>query len=124
MPENKEYIKSTDESGSVNISEDVVSTIATIAIGEVEGIAGLQSAQGVDLAGILDRKSRALRISVHGDTVTIDVYVRVRYGVKIPAVAAELQRSVEQSVSSMTGLKVGAVNVHVTALDFSEAKAE
>lgn len=127
MPENKDYIKTADENGSINISDNVVAAIAQIAVSEVDGITGLSTggATPADIvAGILDRKSRPLRVSVHGDALTIDVYVRVTYGVKIPTCAAALQSAIDQSVESMTGLKVSAVNVHVTGLDFSEATAE
>ena len=126
MPDNKDYIKTADENGSINISDNVVAAIAQIAAGEVEGITGLSTGTSpADIvSGILDRKSRPLRVSVHGDTLALDIYVRVTYGVKIPSCAAALQSAVEQSVESMTGLKVGAVNVHVTGLDFPEAKTE
>ncbi len=127
MPENKGYITINEENGSVNISENVVAAIAQIAAKEVEGVTGLSGANTpADIvAGLLDRKGgRPLRVSSNGDELLLDVYIRVRYGVKIPACAAALQDAVTQAVESMTGLKIAAINVHVVALDHVEAKAE
>lgn len=123
MPENRDYITSTDENGSISISQEVLSTIVALAVSEANG--------GVRLAGVnggdLDRKNlaKALRVtSSDGGSVAVDLSVRVRYGEKIPAVAAALQDTVGQAVESQAGLSVDAVNIHVVALDFSAQEAE
>lgn len=123
MPENRDYITSTDENGSISISQEVLSTIVALAVSEANG--------GVRLAGMsggeLDRKNlaKALRItSSDSGSVVVDLSVCVRYGEKIPAVAAALQDTVGQAVESQAGLSVDAVNIHVVALDFSAQEAE
>ena len=113
MPENREYIKNADEFGSVSISEDVVTTIATIAADEVKNLT-LNPAGG----------RKPLRVQIKGDTVVLDAYVKAAYGTKIPAAAAELQKVIEQALESMAGLNVDAVNIHVNGLEFAEEKAE
>ena len=45
-----EYITQIQENGNVMISEDVVSTIATHAIQEVEGVVSLSTKPGSDIA--------------------------------------------------------------------------
>ena len=42
MAEYKRYITQVQENGNVMISEDVVATIVTHAVEEVEGVAGLR----------------------------------------------------------------------------------
>lgn len=123
MPENRDYITSTDENGSISISQEVLSTIVALAVSEANG--------GVRLAGVnggdLDRKNlaKALRItSSDSGNVVVDLSVCVRYGEKIPAFAAALQDTVGQAVESQAGLSVDAVNIHVVALDFSAQEAE
>ena len=123
MPENRDYITSTDENGSISISQEVLSTIVALAVSEANG--------GVRLAGVnggdLDRKNlaKALRItSSDSGNVVVDLSVCVRYGEKIPAVAAALQDTVGQAVESQAGLSVDAVTIKNVALDFSAQEAE
>ena len=41
MGENREYLTMEKENGSVNIAEDVVASIAALAVQEVEGVCGM-----------------------------------------------------------------------------------
>lgn len=125
MPENRDYYTNRGESGNINIAEDVISSISALAAGEVEGIAGLYAPSGVDLAELLGKKnlSKGVKIQLAGRNVTIDMFVNIKYGVKIPEAASLLQKAVVSAVESMTGLSVEAVNVHVGGIVF-EPKAE
>lgn len=126
MPENRDYITSADENGSISISEEVVSTIVALAVTEANGgvrLAGVTAANGE----MPDRKNlaKALRItSSDSGNVVVELSVCVRYGEKIPALAAALQDTVEQAVESQAGLSVDSVNIHVVALDFSAQEAQ
>ena len=52
----------------------------------------------------------------------IDVYVSLYDNVRIPDVAAAVQRSVKNAVQSMTGTPVSKVNVHVVDLKPAETE--
>ena len=125
MPENRDYYTDREDNGNINIAEDVLASISALAAGEVLGIAGLYAPSGVDLAELLGKKnlSKGVKIQIVGRNVTIDMYVNIVYGYKIPEVAGQLQKAVISSVESMTGLHVDAVNIHVGGVAF-EAKAE
>jgi uncharacterized alkaline shock family protein YloU len=125
MPESRDYYTNRSDSGNINIAEDVLASISALAAGEVEGIAGLYAPAGVDLAELLGKKnlSKGVKIQISGRNVTIDMYVNIIYGFKIPEAAAVLQNAVISAVESMTGLHVDAVNVHVGGVVF-EPKPE
>jgi uncharacterized alkaline shock family protein YloU len=120
MPDNRDYYTNREDNGSINIADDVIAVISAIAAGEVKGIAGLYTPAGVDLAEILGKKnlSKGVRIQITGRNVTIDIYVNVYYGYRIPEVATALQNAVVSAVESMTGLAVDAVNIHVGGIVF------
>ena len=50
MAENKEYFSKEVENGSIQISEEVVASVAAMAVLEVEGVCGLASNLGYDIA--------------------------------------------------------------------------
>lgn len=103
MPEN--YITCQDEKGSINISEDVVAAMVRAAITEVDGVAGVATSTGTELAELLGIKSAAkgIKVQIVDGTMTVDTIITVRYGCSVVAVAKAVQESVTSAVESMTG---------------------
>ena len=122
MSENKEYLTKIEDSGSINISEEVVASIASIALSEVEGVAGLAAGVGTELAEKFGRKStsKGVKLSITDEEIRIDCFIMVKYGYAIQDVAAAVQESVSNAVESMTGLKVTVVNVSVVGIAFDK----
>ncbi len=56
---------------------------------------------------------KGIKIQTNGDRIYIDVYVVVKYGVSIKAVAEALKESVKYKVERFTGMLVDAVNVNI-----------
>lgn len=119
------------EYGNVNISDDVIGIISSIAAAEITGISGLSGKITEDLVEMLGKKnfSKGVKVEVKEDRVEIDLNLIVDYGVKIPDVSWRVQENVKTAVESMTGLKVLAVNVHVNGINLKKkeeapAKAE
>ena len=108
---------------NLNISEDVIGIIAGLAASEVEGIAGMQLGfvDGINqMFGNNKKYSKGVKIELEGRKVTIDLYVNVKYGVRIPDVAWAAQTAVKNSVETMTGLEVAAVNINVQGIIFEK----
>ena len=119
MADNKQYITQTQENGNVMISEDVVSTIATHAIQEVEGVGSLSTKPGSDIADLIGKKQwgKGLKINIHEDnSILVECDIILAYGQSVVAVANAVQESVTSAVESMTGSKVTAVNVNVCGI--------
>jgi uncharacterized alkaline shock family protein YloU len=57
--------------------------------------------------------SKGVKVNVGESSATIELYIVVEYGVKIPEVSKLVQESVKKTVETMTGLVVSAVNIHV-----------
>lgn len=124
MADNKDYIITTTEDGSVNISEDVISIIAWEAMHEVEGFGGPSAGIPGDLAELIGRKnaSRGVRVSSEAQSVAVDVYVTVRFGYSVTKVSRDIQEAISKAVQDMTGVAVSAVNVNVTGIAFEKTK--
>ena len=105
------------------ISEDVIGIIAGIAAAEVEGVSGmtLGFVDGINqLIGSNKKFAKGVKIELDGAKVIIDLYVIVKYGVRIPDVAFSIQNSVKASVEAMTGLTIQAVNINVQGVTFDK----
>ncbi len=119
MAENKEYYVQAISNGSIQISEDVVASVAAMAVLEVEGVCGLSSNLGADLAEMLGKKSLGKGIRVapgENDSLVIDCNIIVQFGQPIFDLAKSVQESVKSSVESVTGLTVDQVNVNISGI--------
>jgi uncharacterized alkaline shock family protein YloU len=125
VSESKDYITIEDNGGTINISEDVVATIATEAIGQVEGVAALTNTLGKDIAELFGKKNapRGVTVDIAEDRIVITAHISVAYGYGVNSVAENVQTSVTEAVESMTGVKVSAVNVHVSSVSFRKAES-
>lgn len=116
MAETKQYITQMQDNGNVMISEDVIGTIVDHAVCEIEGVVGLSTKPGADIAELIGKKNWGKGIKVviaEDDSVQIDCNVIVAYGQNIVTVAANIQQAVSGAIESMSGVKVSSVNVNI-----------
>ena len=117
MADYKHFITQLQENGNIMISEDVVATIVTQALTEVDGVAGFSSKPGADIAELFGKKNQGLKIQIAEDnSVTLICNVMIYYGHSVVDVATNLQNAVTSAVESFTGVKVVAVNVNVCGI--------
>lgn len=126
--EAKEEIMVTDgENNNIEISNDVVSVIAGMAVTEVSGVADMAGGFAGGISEALSGKknmSKGIKVDIQDKNTKIDVNIIVEYGARIPDVAFEIQKRVKKAVEEMTGLNVSEVNVHVQGVSTSEVKKE
>ena len=117
---NKDY---NNEKGSIKIADDVVGVIAGLAATEVEGVAGMSGGIVGGIAEILGRKnlSKGVKVEVGEKEATVDLYMIVNYGVRIPEVAWNVQENVKKAIENMTGLSVVEINIHIQGVSFSSS---
>jgi len=120
MGENKAYLIRAEENGSVNISEDVVAAIAVSAVKDVEGVSGMASNLGANVTELVSKKNviKGVKLDMGAENIVVDLYIIVRYGFEIMDVAEKVQVGVKNSLEALTGIEVGAVNVHVGGISF------
>lgn len=112
--------------GAVRIADEVVSIIAGLAATEVDGIAGMSGGLVGGIAEMLGKKNfaKGVKVEVGEKEAAIDLYIIVKYGVRIPDVALSVQENVKQAIETMTGLSVVEVNIHVQGVGFPEPEKE
>ena len=119
MADNKQYITQAQENGTVMISEDVLATIVTQALSEVEGVVGLSAKPGADIAEIIGKKNwgKGIKIMIDEDSsLTVDCNIIIAYGQSVITVAKAAQETVTNALESMANIKVAAINVNVCGI--------
>ena len=119
MADNKQYVTQAHENGAVMISEDVIATIVINAVAEVEGVTGLTTKPGADIADKFGVKNwgKGLKLTIEeNDSICVDCNIVVVYGQSVVTVAQNVQTAVTAALESTAGVKVNSVNVNVCGI--------
>ena len=99
----------------INVANEVVATIAGMAVSKVDGVAKMAGGftEGLKAIGGKKQMSRGIKVETDGENVKIEINIIVRYGVNIREVGKNIQEKVKEEVENMTGNKVDRVVVNV-----------
>ena len=114
MSENNEIIN-----GTIKISDEVIETIASVAIAEIKGVCstGVGFVDGIAKRFTKKPVTSGIKATISETNASVDINIVVNYGVRIPEVAWEVQDAVKKEIELMTGLTVDKVNVRVVGID-------
>lgn len=103
--------------GAIHISEDVIVELTRKTI---QGIDHIQTVDGkIGSKFGIGRRGGGIRVVVdEGEPpkISIDAYVLVRYGQRIPDLAWDVQEKVKANLERYTGYDVSAVNINVQGI--------
>lgn len=112
--------------GNVKISDDVIASIATVVLNDINAVHSMNGslASGiVEFLGVKKNNTKGIKVAIdESEAVSLEIHVTIQYGVRIPEVAWEIQEKVKKEVESVTGLTVAKVNVHVDGINIGKAK--
>ena len=111
--------------GSTTIKDTVVSKIAGMAAGEVEGVhmgGGASRSAGGLLEGITgsDSTTRGVSVEVGSVETAIDLKMGIDYGKNILGTVGEVRQKITERVQNITGLKVTELNVTIADVIFPD----
>ncbi len=115
----------SNELGTVEISEEVLCTIASVAASEVDGVVGLSASLGGNLKDLLTKKYAGKGIAVENgeDGLTVTASIVVKFKCNVQDVAVKVQDAILTAIQDMTNYEVKAVNVNVVNVQIvDEAK--
>lgn len=120
----QENIRSRMKKGEIEISKEVITSIAAVAATEVEGLGEMDEGSGV-LSGVFRRgEKRGVETQLEDGEVTVLLKIAIKYGYPVHKVAKKVQEKVKGEIENMTGLEVNQVNVDVQRLEFEEEIGE
>ena len=102
--------------GKISISDVAIAKVASHSAMESYGIVEMVSRRFTDSVSLFFNKEgggRGIKITTSGNRIYVDVYVVIKYGVSISAVAEALKEAIKYKVEAFTGMIVSTVNVNV-----------
>ena len=97
MADNKEYYTLPGDKGNINISEDVIASVAANAARDVDGVASLGRDNG----------------EIWGKDVAVELGRVVKRNAAVHKVGTAVQDAVKSALEGVTGAKVSEINVQI-----------
>ncbi len=107
-----------NDGNTVQISEDVIASIAAMSMKDVKGVCAVSA--GVK-TGIMEKLgwedlAKGVTVEILEDGVIVDVVISVNFDKKIMEVSKEVQEKIQSTIKDMTDMDVIAVNVRVAGV--------
>jgi uncharacterized alkaline shock family protein YloU len=119
LPDN---VRATQRRGRVVVAERAIATVAGRAVAECYGVVGV-AARHPRLGAVEllppERYDRGVLVRYARDSITIELYVVLEYGLRITEIAHNIMENVKFVVERTLGQRVVRVNVNVQALRVS-----
>ncbi|MCQ2539631.1 MAG: Asp23/Gls24 family envelope stress response protein [Acetatifactor sp.] len=115
---NTVVLKEEENVGVVQIADDVVAMIASLAAAEVEGVnvmSGNISNERMSKVGV-KKLTKGVKVVVSEDTVKVSIAIVMDYGYNIPATCQQIQNKVKNAIENMTGLNCTDVNIRIVSI--------
>jgi uncharacterized alkaline shock family protein YloU len=113
--------------GGIFVSPDVIVAYISQAVAETPGVAELAgNISDTITKKILGKESdfKGIKIDAGENGYTIDVYIIVYYGERIPDVAWNVQQNVKSSLDNVMDITLENINIHVQGVEKSSDGAD
>lgn len=122
IAKNTVVLKDDENVGAIQIADDVVAMIASLATTEVEGVNAMAGTITNELMSKVGVKSltKGVRVEVLEGNVTVDLAVTMEYGYNIPATCQKVQAKVKSAIENMTGLTCSDVNIRIAGVKMNK----
>ena len=105
--------------GKISITDEAIALVAGKSARACYGIVDMASRRLSDsIAELLNKqlKSKGVKVTTFNDRIYIDLFLVVKYGLSINAVAESVKETVKYKVENFTGLFVDVVNVNIVGV--------
>lgn len=112
-------LKDDDKVGAVQIADDVVAMIASLAATEVDGVSAMVGNITNELMSKVGMKklTKGVKVEIIEQVVSVDLAITMEYGYNIPQTCQAVQTKVKASIENMTGLEVSDVNIRIAGIN-------
>ncbi len=118
IDKNAVVLKDEENVGVVQIADDVVAMIASLAATEVEGVSAMAGNITNELMSKVGVKklTKGVKVDILESNVTVDLALTMEYGYNIPATCQQVQAKVKNAIENMTGLTCTDVNIRIAGV--------
>jgi uncharacterized alkaline shock family protein YloU len=114
------------DKGKINISRMTLESLIHSVLKNIKGVVGPKKTVlrefNKKLAKTAQSKkdgvNQEIRIEIKPNTIIINLFLVVHYGIRIPDLTWEIQAKVKEKLKEITGLEINTINVHINGISY------
>ena len=113
--------------GEINVTEETIGSIVSLNLADVKGVVGSRKTIIKEITDMLrgdtsengiEETSRTIKIEIKDNKPLINLYIVIKYGVRIPDIAWDIQSRVKEGLREKLGTDINEINIHVQGIQF------
>ncbi|MBU4228611.1 Asp23/Gls24 family envelope stress response protein [bacterium] len=113
--------------GEINVSRETIGSIVSLNLADVKGVVGSRKSIIKEITDMLrgdtsenerEEASRTIKVEVKDNKPLINLYIIIKYGVRIPDIAWDIQNRVKEGLREKLGTDINEINIHVQGIQF------
>ncbi len=117
--------------GEINVTNETIGSIVSLNLADVKGVVGSRKSIIKEITDMLrgdtsenetEEASRTIKIEIKENKPLISLYIIIKYGVRIPDIAWDIQSRVKEGLMKKLGTDINEIDIHVQGIQFPKKK--
>ena len=113
--------------GEINITKETIENMVSLNLADVKGVVGSRKTiireitdmlRGDTDGNELDTSSRTIKVEIKDNKPLINLYIIIKYGVRIPDIAWDIQSRVKENIMKKLGININDIDIHIQGIQF------
>ena len=113
--------------GEINISKESIRSIVSLTLADVKGVVGNRKSIIKEITDMLrgdtneneiEEASRTIKVEIKDNKPLINLYIIIKYGVRIPDIAWDIQSRAKEGLIKKLGIEINEIDIHVQGIQF------
>lgn len=113
--------------GEINVTNETIGNIASLNLADVKGVVGSRKSiikeitdmlKGATSENEIEDDSRTIKVEIKDDKPLLNLYIIIKYGVRIPDIAWDIQTRIKEGLMKKLGIDINEIDIHVQGIQF------
>ena len=113
--------------GEINITKETIRSIASLRLADVKGVVGSRKSIIKEITNMLrgdtseneiEEANRTIKVEIKDNKPLINLFIIIKYGVRIPDIAWDIQSRVKEGLMKKLGIEINEIDIHVQGIQF------
>ena len=113
--------------GEINVTIETIGSIVSLNLADVKGVVGSRKSIIKEITDMLrgdtseneiEEASRTIKVEIKDNKPLINLYIIIKYGVRIPDIAWDIQNRVKEGLRKKLGTDIYEIDIHVQGIQF------
>ena len=113
--------------GEINITRETIRSIVSLNLADVKGVVGSRKSIIKEITDMLrgdasgnetEDATRNIKVEIKDNKPLINLYIIIKYGVRIPDIAWDIQSRVKENLMKKLNTDINEIDIHVQGIQF------